>query len=207
MEEPTTMTSFMASPLPRQRSRYHLSLVEDAERLRNLWQIDCQMYPDANIGLEQFSQWWERYNPGIKLVTDADNQITAAMGLWALSEGQTRAFIAGSIAEADLVPLHLEELQQSPSRFWYCSGLFTTSRNRLDSPLRKLLRAGLASWFNSSHLAYPVYCFALGFSSGGRAILDRFGFELVKPAEEMLDGQPLYSRLFVAPAELRDLLK
>lgn len=192
-------------PTKARTNPYRLDLISNLTQLSELQKIDIEAYDDAAFEMDVFSQWWKRYDLGVKAVWN-DSSIVAAIGLWALGEEQTRRFIGGQIREADLRPVVATELETAPVQFWYCSGIVSTQRKTLDSPLRKLLRCGIGAWTASGHIKYPMWLYALGYSDDGISMLERFGFEVVQPAAEMPDHCPLYGRRFYSAAEVRKVV-
>lgn len=187
---------------------YTLDLISDREQLRELWQLDQSEYCDSNIDFESFSEWWGRYDLGLKVVTSGVD-IVGAVGCWGLSERQCRQFIGGQITESQLQPLRVSELEQSPSRFWYVSGIISAPKLRrtLGGPLRRLLTAGMGSCAMSPHVRFPCDVYAMGYSSEGVAMLERFGFEVIKSSSELPDSLPLYWHSFESIGALRGALR
>ncbi len=186
------------------RLAYSFDLVDDLTVLRQLYGIDETAYDESSISFEAFSRWWNAYDLGLKIVK-MENRITAALGLWGMSEGTTREFLSGQIREEQLDPMPAERLEVLPTPFWYCSGLVSLQQKTLDSPLRMILRSGLAAWVAACHVRYPANVFALGYSADGIALLNRFGFEVIRSSDEMPDGCPLYWRKIESVDEVRDL--
>lgn len=183
---------------------YHLDLITTEEQLTALWLIDKAAYGDCSISFESFRRWWDIYDIGLRAVYQGE-QIKAALGLWGLSEVQTRQFIGGELAEAALTPLSDDELANG-SQFWYCSGVVSLSRARLDSPLRRLLVCSASSWLMSGHVQFPLWLYALGYSEEGLAMLRHLKFEQVQSAESMADGVPLYGLRLESADRVRGLL-
>jgi hypothetical protein len=184
---------------------YQLDLVEDEPTLRQLYGIDEAAYDENSITFASFLRWWKSYDLGLKVVK-LENRIIAALGLWGLDEDTTRRFLAGQILENDISPLPSSSLEVSPTSFWYCSGLVSMHQKAIDSPLRLLLRSGLAAWVGACHVRYPGHIYALGYSQDGIGILERLGFEVIREAGEMPDGCPLYWRQIKSVDEVRSLL-
>lgn len=180
-----------------------IDLVSNETTLRRLWALDGEEYADGNIPFESLARWWQRYDLGLRIVTNDSLEITGAVGIWSMNEAQTRALIAGTLHESDILPTRCSALDAQPSQFWYISGIFTRNTGGLNATLRRLLRAGVGSWTNCPHVTYPLYCYALGYSEQGIRLLKRFGFEQIKSPEETADRMPLYVREFKTLSELR----
>lgn len=183
-----------------------IDLVSSEATLKQLWQIDGEEYQDSNVPFSSFLRWWKRYDLGLRIVTNESACIVGGVGIWPISEPQTRALIAGTLPESSLLPVRCETLDVIPSQWWYISGIFTRHGEGLNTPLRRLLKTGVGSWANSHHIRYPLYCYALGYSKQGVALLERFKFECIKTSAEAADGLPLYVREFKTLAELRSSL-
>jgi len=179
------------------RSRYRLDLVTSTERLRALYALDLEAYGRTAIDWERFLQWHSTYDMGLRVVLEQD-RIVGAIGVWGLSEQQTRGLIGGQLREQDLIPLTHEQLGNGGSPFWYVSGVVVDAelRRSLATPLKLLLRAGVGQIFNSGKPRYPANVYALAYSDEGRSLLDGLRFQEIKPASELPDECPLYWRQF-----------
>lgn len=175
------------------RSAYQFDLVENVDELKQLYGIDESAYDDSSISFEAFFRWWNAYDLGLKVVK-VESGIVAALGLWGMSEESTRLFLSGRLREDELTPLETQSVAIRPTQYWYCSGLVSLQKKTLDSPLRLILRGGIAAWVSTCHVRYPAQIYALGYSEDGIEMLTRFKFEAIRSADEMPDGCPLYWR-------------
>ena len=172
--------------------------------LDRLYELDCEAYGPHAVDRSILERWVDICPESITLIL-ADGEIAGAFGLLAISEEQTRQFIAGKLKESEFecLPGTIEN-----HRFWYWSGIVLANKYRLSrsSPLRKLLSWGIDCWLTSDRLAQKAFVYSSPCSQDGQNLLDRFKFEQIKSAAEMADGIPLYVRQIINPQEMRSEL-
>lgn len=170
--------------------------VADLEQLRELWLIDKEAYQDQSLEFEEFSQWWQCYPLGSRVLL-ADGRIVASIGVYPLSAKQAIGFASGDLPESELQPVFLDDCQQQPVRDWYASGIVVVESMRgKNNLLKKLLQIGLSSWLESGHVTYPLNVMAIAEYDIGRRLLEFFGFSKTQDGAQMADGFDLYQTRF-----------
>ncbi|XGW00777.1 MAG: hypothetical protein ACAF41_34325 (plasmid) [Leptolyngbya sp. BL-A-14] len=195
--------------LTRPCMKMRVQYVESLERLQELFSIDADAYQDCSLTFEQFQGWWTRYNQGSTIVL-CDNQIIASIGLWAITDEQFEAFIEGQIPEHDLLPVTLEECDQTPQRNWYASGIVLKKPlrgNVKTNPIKLLLERGVGGWIDSGHVSYPMRVVALSEFQEGENLLTRFNFMKVRSGEHMPDKCDLYALQLTSQDDAELLMK
>ena len=176
-----------------------------ADLLDRLYALDCEAYGSHAVDRSILERWVKVCPESITLIL-ADGEIAGAFGLLAISEEQTRQFIAGKLKESEFecLPGTIEN-----HRFWYWSGIVLANKYRLSrsSPLRKLLSWGIDCWLTSDRLAQDAYVYSSPCSQDGQNLLNRFKFEQIKSAAAMADGIPLYVKQIINPQEMRSELR
>ena len=198
--------STLFSPAPKLRIRS----VKDLEELRQLHEIDLDAYQECSLKFETFQGWWERYPDGNTVAFLDDTEILASIGLWAIPEHQSTAFIEGNIRETEFNPVSLEECEQTPQQHWYVSGIVLKKRlrgNIKNNPIKMLLERSIGELFESRRVAYPLQILALSEYVEGENLLTRFSFIKIGDKTNMPDGCDLYSLHLNSEREVEHLLK
>ncbi len=173
--------------------KYQIDYPRTAQLLDELYSVDCEAYGEFAVDRLILERWVKKCPQSITIMT-VENRIAGAFGLLAVSEEQIRQFIAGNLLEENFSPLP-ERIKDH--RFWYWSGVVLRPEFQWQarSLLRPLLARGLDSWLSSGRIGHPdTYLYATGCTEQGINLLDKFRFERIKEADEMLDGAPLYFR-------------
>jgi hypothetical protein len=172
---------------------YSIDYPRNDQLLDELYHVDCEAYGEFAVDRSILERWVKKCPQSITVML-VEGRIAGAFGLLAVSEEQIRKFIAGELPESQFSPLP-ERI--SKHRFWYWSGVVLRPefQGQSRSLLRPLLVRGLDSWLSSQRIGHPdTYVYATGCTNEGRSLLDRFQFEQIKEADEMVDGAPLYVR-------------
>lgn len=186
---------------------FRLQPVENLEELEQLWKIDKDAYGDCSLTLEEFSQWWQRYEFGSRCLW-LESDLQASIGIYPLYQDQATSFMKGVIRESELTPATVAECEFEPKNYWYASGIVVRSDLRgWGSPLKTLLQAGLSSWLDSGHLAYPLTLLSIAEYEIGRKLLQFFGFEKVQDGSNLPDGCDLYAAHFDSRREISSFIK
>jgi hypothetical protein len=177
--------------------------IANLEQLKELYLIDSDAYQECSIPFEVFELWWSSYEPGLNVIS-RKNKIIASIGIFPISVEQYQDFTKGRITESDLLPVSLEECEETPQHCWYFSGIVISPniRGTKAAPLKLLLWAGLGQWAGSSYISYPAQCCALGYSQEGQLMLKRFGFSSIPESESFPDGCPVFSLSFSSMEEV-----
>lgn len=185
----------------------YIQHIDSIERLEELWRIDKQAYQDVSLELEEFSRWWQCYEFGSRVLIEND-RIIASIGIYPIASEQALEFADGQITEGDLMPVSLSECEQVAQHHWYASGIVVSEDYRGEgSPLKTLLRMGLAYWMNSGHIAYPVSVMAIAEYEIGARLLSLFGFQKIRDGSTLPDGCDLYQLYLKSEQELRSLMR
>jgi hypothetical protein len=185
-----------------------LHRISSIEQLRELWMIDGEAYEDCLLPFDVFETWWRRYEPGMTQVR-RDGELIASIGIFPISPEQYTQFTTGVIAEAELLPVTLEECEVSPQQYWYFSGvvLIPELRGKKKAPLKLLLSVALEQWRTSGHIQYPVHNCAMAYSEEGEQMVKRFSFLQIPNSESFPDYCPLYQMTLDSEQELLNLIR
>jgi hypothetical protein len=185
------------------------STPKTAELLDQLYGIDVEAYGSQAAPKAVLKQWVDANPQSIGLMCDGPI-IAGAYGLLPISQEQAREFVAGDVAETDLIPLG-DDIENH--QFWYWSGIVVRPeyRGAKRSVLRDLLMVGIGGWLASkavgrdqplenkdgtaSDRTKPLYLYATGCTPQGQALIDRFQFEKIRDdAEAPLYVREIYNR-------------
>jgi hypothetical protein len=148
------------------RPVYQVDYPRTPELLDLLYELDCEAYGRHAVDRSILERWVKQCPQSITLLLH-EGKIAGAFGLLAISQEQTRQFIAGQISESDLNSLP-EEIEAHP--YWYWSGIVVAKEYRKSkkSPLRSLLMRGVDCWLSGDRVGgcAHVYVYALGCSTG-----------------------------------------
>lgn len=197
--------STLLAPLPRLKVRP----IENLEELKQLHAIDADAYQECSITFECFQGWWERHQQGNTVVFSGDD-IVASIGLWAISEEQSAAFIEGGIRESDFMPVSFEQCESVPQQNWYASGIVLKKhlrRNLKNNPIKMLLERAIGEWFDSGRAAYPLRVIALAEYVEGENLLTRFNFMKIRDKANLPDGCDIYCLQLNSEEDVESLLK
>jgi hypothetical protein len=173
---------------------YFVRQIQTTEELTELWNIDRSAYQDVSLSIEEFYNWWSLFEYGLKAIFYRDT-IIGALGIWPLREKDAFKFKSGEIKERELLPMPLEEVKSSGSRYWYASGIVLRNEYRLKSkknPVGELLKIGLNTWIESPYIRFPAEVCSIAISQAGQRMLERFSFIQIKKRLSDVDPFPFY---------------
>jgi hypothetical protein len=170
------------------RVRYVRSTAE----LEDLWEIDNAAYGEASISYEKFQDWWFSYPSGLHALFFR-TRVMGAIGIWPLSAHCAELFTHGRIKESQLYGQAMRPFMNSPTKFWYISGIVLRSELRGGRAIKILLSRGIGRWLACARIDFPCELLALAYSEQGRALLEGFDFFKLQNARAMPDGVPLFA--------------
>lgn len=173
---------------------YLVRQIQTTEELTELWNIDRSAYQDVSLSIEEFYNWWVRFEYGLKAIFYRDT-IIGAMGIWPLREKDAFKFKSGEIKERELLPMPLEEVISIGSKYWYASGIVLKNEYRLMSkknPIGVLLKIGLNTWIESPYIRFPIEVCSIAISPAGQRMLERFSFVQLRNRLSDVDPFPFY---------------
>jgi|GEM_PF-2270905 len=190
-------------------AKYSVRNIQSTEELEQLWQIDLEAYQEACITLDEFYGWWDRYEPGLKVLFRGE-KVVGAFGLWPLTSKIAKRFKEGEMREGDLHPFELLDSDSCKTRYWYVSGIVLRPELRKSpktNPIVMLLTVGLNIWLESGHLDFPVEVSAIAYSKEGQRLLERFGYIKIRDICNSSDPYPLYCLKARSKHDLANILR
>jgi hypothetical protein len=146
--------------------------IRSAAELEDLWEIDNAAYGEASITYERFQDWWFSYPSGLHALFFR-TRVMGAIGIWPLSPRNAELFTSGRIRESQLNGRTMRPFMNSPTRFWYISGIVLRSELRGGRAIKILLSRGIGCWLASALIDFPVsYLRLLIRSRAGRFLKD-----------------------------------
>lgn len=194
----------LSAPKP----QFHFQAIASLEQLYQLWEIDRDAYQEQSLSFERFQEWWERYELGSRVLLEGD-RILASLGLYPVSCHHFDKFTAGLIPERDLLPLPLEQCEESPASCWYASGIVVSpsARGWGKPHVNRLMSYAFHQWVDSGHISYPLQVAAIAEYEQGAKLLQALGFQKLQDGYGLPDGCDLYWISFASEEEVRSLLR
>jgi len=96
--------------------------VRSPAELEDLWAIDNAAYGEASITYERFQDWWSSFPLGLRALF-FKNRVMGAIGIWPLSNRCGRRLKSAQLKESQLMGRTMRGYIDSPTRFWYVSGI------------------------------------------------------------------------------------
>src|ERR1035437_4824967 len=167
-------------------------LTSEAE-VRQLYTLDTAAYGETGLSFPVFLEWWKCYPKGIWAFFEK-GQVIGALGFWPITRLLYGKLSSGRIYERDIRGSDFRLTRDSGLDCnWYISGLvFGTTFGYSQAKLVALLYSTLVSWMASLPQNDLICASAIAYSSAGEALLNRFGFRLMREAPDMPDGYPFY---------------
>jgi hypothetical protein len=166
--------------------------IRSTAELEDLWEIDNAAYGEASITYEKFQDWWFSYPSGLHALFFR-TRVMGAIGIWPLSARYAELFTHGRIKESELNGRAMRPFMNSPTQFWYISGIVLRSELRGGRAIKILLSRGIGCWLANARIDFPCELLALAYSEQGRALLEGFDFFKLQNARAMPDGVPLFA--------------
>jgi hypothetical protein len=166
--------------------------IRSTAELEDLWEIDNAAYGEASITYEKFQDWWFSYPAGLHALFFR-TRVMGAIGIWPLSTRYAELFTNGRVKESQLNGRAMRPFMNSPTRFWYISGIVLRSELRGGRAIKILLSRGVGCWLATARIDFPCELLALAYSDQGRALLEGFDFFKLQNAKAMPDGVPLFA--------------
>lgn len=189
----TAIFSLLDQINPSTNYRYHVSGIKTLSQLQELWRIDAEAYGEANLDYSRYESLWLANKKGL-FALYLGGQVIGGFGIWPVPEVWMRAFQSGRVREADLPTTTDEFTGKAPTQHWYISGIVLALKYRGSYAASTLLWESTLTWVVQSSLIYPVNLAAIAISDDGEKLLARYGFALLAPASQMIDGYSLYTR-------------
>lgn len=181
-------------------------IIDDAD-LKAIDRIDQDTFGQNALSFEKLQALHLTYPDGHRLLC-AEDVILGYISLWPLTPQQARALIAGQLPEKERTPMTTAEVARDGAQHWYIGGMIIDPILRKpikDNPIGMMLAMALNSWAEGGQLNYPTEVLTTAYSPEGAALLQRFGFELVRVGSQMPDGFPLYRRSAASKNELFEI--
>lgn len=157
--------------------------------VRMVSDVDRESFGRLAVPAETLIDWWRAYPEGVQVLFVGDRPL-GAIGIWPLNPEQKDRFLAGEITEFDLKPPQM--LESGQFRCWYIAAIFLIPTRRNTRAICALLHGAFRNWIDRASRKYPLDVYALGYSSHGAALLERFHFRCVDRGSKRNDKMPLY---------------
>jgi hypothetical protein len=190
--------------------RFYDWIVRPANTIKDIekvYHFATDAFGNTAFPLDQLKAWHDRYPEGRRLLCDGD-LLLGYISLWPIDAQQAHRFCQGTLSEKDLLPMTANQVAQQGAQHWFLSSMIIEPALRRpikDNPIGMMLAMALNSWAESGRLQYPVTVFTAAYSPEGEALLRRFGFDLTRSADQMVDGDPLYCRSAASKNELFEI--
>ncbi len=181
--------------------------VQNEADLREIDRIDQDTFGQNALSFEKLQALHLTYPDGHRLLC-AEDVILGYISLWPLTPQQASALIAGQLPEKERTPMTTIQVAEMGAQFWYVGGMIIDPALRKpikDNPIGMMLAMALNSWAEGGQLNYPTEVLTTAYSPEGAALLQRFGFELVRAGNQMPDGFSLYRRAAPSKNELFEI--
>ena len=186
------------------RRGYATRFLRDEAEVLCVSRMDHEAYGDAGcIGDRLLIEWWEANRGGILALTDRDDAIVGAIGMFPLKKKIYKRIRSGKADETqirgtDIVPVE----KADRCRTWYLSDMVVQRSHQNTGAIFVALS-------NLSDLLQERLCgqgdievLAIGFSDGGRQFLKKFGFNILRTPQETDHGYGVYLRTFDGCTEM-----
>lgn len=151
--------------------------VRSTIQLRAVYSIEQAEYPSDSIpNYETVLAWWNDYPNGV-IFLEHNGGIVGALGLWPLQMSAFNGLSSGQMTEGDITQRHIIAAGSGNLQWWYVADIILKPEFRGTRMALKLLREALALWLGEAPLADSVHCVALAYSTQGKSLLEKMGFQ------------------------------
>jgi hypothetical protein len=167
---------------------YAVAPIESEDRLREIWQINCELYGEGALPLETYVRWWKKYPPSVHALW-FNGRIEGGITIWPLRPKRFRSLLRG---EGGLDTRDFYALGEAAQcRHWFVSGILIRPDARSPEAVRYLLIRALRTGLETSKQHFSGSICAMAYSVQGAKLLERFGF--VRRKRSMPGGYPIYA--------------
>lgn len=148
-----------------------------------------ECFGSASVPTNILAAWWSVFPGGLWGWYD-DSDVVGGLSFWPLKEEAYGRFLTGQLREKEFTPQDFE--LQNPQHF-YLSEIALRQDYRGFGVSHHMM---MHYFTQVGHLTRrrPLTHLALGYSVEGRRVLEKYGYELLHPAELMPDRQGLYGK-------------
>jgi Acetyltransferase (GNAT) family len=168
-----------------------LTKIQHTTLFQQVDQLYQSCFGAASVPTQTQYAWWQKQPDGIIALQENNNLIGAA-SLWSISPQAFERFSAGILRERDLSS---DDLSSNNEGYLYLSevALQPSHRNRgLSYYLLRGIMLTIEEKFNRLPGKKALQVLALGYSTEGKVILQKMGFEKIREATETADEQALF---------------
>jgi GNAT superfamily N-acetyltransferase len=136
-----------------------------------------------------------------------DGRLRGCIQLWPLDGRRAGDFLIGARSERDLTVDDLASVCNSHHVVWFFSGLLVDPAWRGQGMAAHLFAEAMVRWQRDLPWSLPVQFVAFATSPEVRGFIKGFGMHPIRPADETVDGYPLFGRTVATDGELKEIVR